>query len=331
MFKKLFLFFLVLLILISAALFYSRSFSRLTTVYVHPKWVNQAQFAGMFSAKEKGLYRNEGLNVVFEEFEPGNKPVEKLVDGSISFAITSAEELLLARDAGAKVKAVAAIYQISPYALVSLKEEDITFPSDFRGKTLALKGNKIEEKILYQILLGSVGLSDKDVSMNNLGFKYLEHEDLVSGRADVVNLYRTDQVYFFEKEGIDYNIIYPEKFGSSILNDIIVAREDLIESNPEIVRDFVSATIKGWEYSLSNKEKSVEHTLKYVTKDSYKDAEYQMFILEKSENLIKPNVGERIGSMTHEEWNDLYLTMVEQGFVKEGLDVSEVFTMEFVY
>ena len=71
----------------------------------------------------------------------------------MDFALISAEELLIARSSGVPVKAVAAIYQISPYALVALSDSEIETPADFKGKTLGSKGGKVEEELFYLLLL----------------------------------------------------------------------------------------------------------------------------------------------------------------------------------
>lgn len=302
----------------------------LKRVVVGPKWVNQAQFAGMFTAKERGFYQNRGLDVSFKEFSDDTDRVDDLMKKRTDFTLMSAEEFLHYRSEGVPIKAIAAFYQISPLAVVSLSEKMIESPADLKGKKLGNKGGKMEEKLIYDLLLSSVGLREADVNTVKLGFDHHELDDLREGRSDTVDLYRTDQLYLFDKAKVDYEIIYPELFGINIFNDILVVREELAEADPEVIRDFLAATVQGWEQVLLDPSGAVEETLKYVTAGEYKDRDYQRYILEQSLPLIKPDANSVMGMMTYFQWNRLYEQMVQSGLVKGGLSVERVFTIEFL-
>lgn len=294
------------------------------------KWVNQAQFAGLYSAIEEGFYRQNGLSVSIKEFEPGVDYIDDLLSGKTDFAIISAEEFLINVDEGNKITAIAAIYQVSPYALVSLKDKNINSPADFVGKNLGVKAGKIEEELIYEILLSSFGIPKSDVNIKNVGFNKYEYQDLIDNDVDVIDLYRTDQLYLFDKSNVKYNVIFPERYGVNIYNDLIVTRNDLIQQNPELVSNFISSTIRGWEYVLNNKEKAIENTLKYVTVDMYKDYDYQLNILNKSIPLIKQDAGGKIGLMSLDRWKSLYQTMINKKIIKNKINIEEVFTNRFL-
>jgi len=301
-----------------------------TQTTVGLKWLHQAQFAGMYFAQEEGVYKKHGLDVMFQEFDFETDQIDDLVSGKTDFALISSEELLLAADRGESIQAVAAIYQFSPYAITMLKESGIDKPIDFEGKTLGNKGGKLEEELFYLLLLESAGLTPEDATIKKLGFEQREIDDLRSGAADTVGLYRTDQLYFYKKEGLDYSIIYPEQYGLNVYNDVLVTRTDLIEQDPDMVRSFVRATVAGWEKVIEYPEKAIEYSLLYVTNDAYNDLTYQHFILEESIPLIRPNDAYTIGNMTHAHWERQYTSMRQKNMVKTDVDVSEIFTTEFL-
>ena len=104
------------LILVTLALFMGvLAYERIhkpDTVRVRLKWLNQAQFAGFYVAKEKGFYSRQNLNV---HLEPGGLdfPAIQLVgSGTDDFGVTGAEEILLARSKGIPVVAIALISQL---------------------------------------------------------------------------------------------------------------------------------------------------------------------------------------------------------------------------
>jgi ABC-type nitrate/sulfonate/bicarbonate transport system substrate-binding protein len=328
--KKIFIIIIAVILGILALVYFVWRFLPVKKVVVGPKWVNQAQFAGLFVAKDKGIYRKYGLDTSFREFSSDVDLFSDLVNGKTDFTITSAEEYLLARDKGLSVMAVSAYYQSSPYAIVSLTESGIKNPADFKGKVLGNKSGKVEESLIYELLLNSVGLTTNDVQIKILGFDKKEMENLVMKNADVIDLYRTDQLYFFDKEGIKYNIIYPEQFGIGTFNDVLVTRIDLIKSDPALVRNFVRASSEGWEEAFKNKSKAVDYTLNHVTSNAYKDRDYEMYILEQSEPLIKPNSNNRIGIMDYIHWDRLYREMKTRKFITKEFSVNDLFTNEFL-
>ena len=299
-------------------------------VVVRLKWKAQAQFAGMFFAEESGFYSRNRLKTEFKEYDPKIDRVEEVSSGQSDFAILSAEEYLKAVDGGKNIKAIAAIYQLSPYAIVSSENSKIESPSDFKGKKLGMKGGNQEQEMFYRLLLSSAGLSEKDAQLVPRDFSTTEVEDLDSGDVDTVGVYRTSELYYFGKNNIPYSIIYPEQFGINIYNDILVTRKSLLDEDPELVKNFLQATVEGWESVVKDNDGGIKATLKFATTDSYKDEEYEKFILTKSIPLIKSNPSTHIGSMTFANWNKLYTQMAELGLVKGNLDIEDLFTNDYL-
>ena len=294
------------------------------------KWVHQAQFAGLYSAEEKGYYKNKGLDVTIHELSSEITPIDSLLQKKTDFALLSVDEFLTTVDAGEDIVAVAAFYQVSPYAFASLKENNISDPSDYLGKTLGTKGAKPEQKLAYLILLESFGITESDVNFKVLGFETTEFNDLVNNNTDVIDLYRTDQLYFFEKNNVDYDIIYPERYGANINNDILVTRREVIEKNPKLVKKFVRASIQGWEYTIDNPEKAIEHTLKYVTNEAYLDLDYETYILENSIPLVKPTTTSQIGDLNEKQMSEAYDALKKNNFISTDFDVKDFYTKEFL-
>lgn len=288
-------------------------------VTLSPKWVNQAQFAGVFVARDLGIYTKHGLDVTIAPFKSASNVPDDLLSGRSQFGLMSATEFLAQYASGKDLVAVAAFYQVSPYMVASLKSSGIESPSQFAGKTIGIKGGPgAEATVVFDLLLRSAGLSDADVTYTILPFGPSEREDLEQEVADVVGFYRT-RLFQFEKEGLSYNAIYPEQYGAGLYNDVLVVTRDFLEHHPDQVRSFVRATVAGWEYAYDNIDEAVAITLRYVTDDSYKDIDYERYILEKSEPLMRPT-GTRfpIGRMVAEDWQLFYDSLQARGFLEES-------------
>lgn len=60
----------------------------LTKVKLELKWKHQFQFAGFYMAKEKGFYRQHGLDVQILERNKKSSPLEDVLRGDVQFGIS---------------------------------------------------------------------------------------------------------------------------------------------------------------------------------------------------------------------------------------------------
>src|SRR5919205_3549030 len=73
---------------------------KLTKVTLQLKWVTQAQFAGYYAAKEKGYYKDFGLNVNIKVGGPSITPETVVASGQADIGIDWLPSLLASRDTG---------------------------------------------------------------------------------------------------------------------------------------------------------------------------------------------------------------------------------------
>ena len=70
--------------IISLILICSASFAKnLTHVKVELKWFHQFQFAGIYAAKEKGIYEKYGLDVEIVERNPNSSPLQDVLSDKV--------------------------------------------------------------------------------------------------------------------------------------------------------------------------------------------------------------------------------------------------------
>lgn len=291
-------------------------------------WLHQAQFAGFYVAQEKGFYKEAGLEVTLKEFEENLNNIDELVNGDVDFSLVSPLEAITSVNGGKKVKAIGVVYQTSPLAFASLKATNIKSPADFKGKILGAKGGNQESKIKYRAILQSFDLKESDVTIKDADYSVDEAEDLTSHRVDLIDLYRTDQPYLMTQKGVDFELLLPEHFGFVGYGDTLVTTDQLIVQNPKLVKNFVQASFKGWEYTLTHPEEALEITKKYENKD-YTDPKREKHILEQSIPLIQPTGGNKVGHMDFSIWNQIAKQAESSELIKKNFDVTQVFTNEF--
>jgi ABC-type nitrate/sulfonate/bicarbonate transport system substrate-binding protein len=101
------------------------------------KWRHQFQFAGFYTALEKGYYHEAGFDVTIIPATPGTDPVEIVLKGGADFGVASSE-LVLRYARGDPVVVLASIFQHSPLTLFVRRDAGIDTVHDLAGHKVAL-------------------------------------------------------------------------------------------------------------------------------------------------------------------------------------------------
>ncbi|MBW2981639.1 ABC transporter substrate-binding protein [Candidatus Woesearchaeota archaeon] len=291
-------------------------------VNVRLKWLHQAQFAGFYTAEQKGFYEENGIDVTLNPGGVDFPAVQMVSSGGEQFGITGADQILLAREKGIPVVALAVIYRKSPFVLFALKDSGITEPEDFVGKNIGVKlgGN---EELTYRAMMRNAGVDTAEVTETPV--KY-DISPLLSGQINVWPGYAINEPITAQEKGYDVNIIWPSDYGVNLYADTLFTTEDMIENNPDLVKRFVEATLEGWNYAYNNQDEAVTYTLIYsdqLTK------EHETEMMQASLELLKPDE-KPIGTMDREIWEDMQKLLVDNGFMENPVDIDKVYTNQFL-
>ncbi|HTL98969.1 MAG TPA: ABC transporter substrate-binding protein, partial [Holophagaceae bacterium] len=204
------------------------------------KWYPQFQFAGYYAAEHQGLYRAEGLDVVLEPGGKGIDPVAEVLSGRAQFGVGDSD-LLLARAQGKPVVVLAAVFQHSPYILLTRGRDRLTQPSDLVGKTVMTLNDQGEAQMRAMLL--AEGIDPAKV-------RFVPHswdlQDLASGKVDGMTAYLTVEPYQLQKLGVSPGIMRPSDYGIDFYGDCLFTTEDEIKRHPDEVEAVLRATRAGW-------------------------------------------------------------------------------------
>ncbi|MBX9812437.1 MAG: ABC transporter substrate-binding protein [Burkholderiales bacterium] len=290
-------------------------------VTVRLKWFHQAQFAGFYVAKEKGFYKEAGLDVALQPGGPDFPAIQMISGGNEQFGVTGADQILVARSREVPVVALAVLYRKSPFVLFSLKNSGIDAPEKFAGKRIGVKlgGN---EELIYRAVLKKAGSTGP---INEVPVKF-DMTPLLTGQVDVWPGYVINEVLTAREKGFDVNVIWPSKYGINLYADTLFTTEKMLREKPELVQRFVAATLKGWNYAVANPEEAAKLTLKYGPKLTF-DHEYAM--MRESIPLLQPDKAP-IGSMDPTAWKSLYDFLMQGGFIKKAVEVDKAYATNFL-
>jgi NitT/TauT family transport system substrate-binding protein len=291
-----------------------------TSVTVALAWTHQAQFAGLYAADQKGYYAAEGLAVTFVEGGPSVDPIATVGSGKAQFGDNAGDVLLVSRAAGKPVKAIAVIYRRSARVYVSLASSGITRPQDMAGKTISLNASG---RAPFEAMMNRVGIQPNQYTLVN---STSDLAPFYSGQVQVRAVYLTNEVLTMQAAGYALNIIYPDDYGIHNYGDVLMATDELIASQPDLVLRFLRASLKGWTYAVENPGETGAMVQKY---NPQADPKLQVGQMTASLPLI--NTGEdHIGWMKPETWAGMEKLLTDQGVITAPLDVTSAYTMQFL-
>ena len=231
-------------------------------------WKHQFEFAGFYIAKEKGFYTDAGLDVDIKEFNFGINLVEDVLSGASDIGI-GRSSLVLNKLQGQNIVLLNALYQSSPYVLLSLKRSDITKVKDFKNKRIMLSDN------LESIAAISSMMKVKNIQEHS--YVKIPHsfniDDLINHKTDLMTTYISNEPYHLQERNISYTIFNPKDYGFDFYSDILFTSKNYLQNNKESLKKFQEASLKGWEYAFSHMEETADLIVaKYNTQNKSKEA-----------------------------------------------------------
>lgn len=281
-----------------------------TPVSLQLKWRHGFQFAGYYAAQEKGYYRDAGLDVTLLEAHPGVDVVADVTSGRADFGVGTSG-LLVARQAGAPVVVLAAIFQHSPLVLVARKDASVQSVHDLSGRTLMVEPGS-EELLAY--------LRSEHISTDKL--KYVEHsfdpQDLIEGRVDAISGYSSNEPFFLDKAGFEYFVFTPRSAGIDFYGDNLFTSEARLRFTPDLVRAFREASLRGWRYAMEHPEEIAE--LIHSRYSAAQSLDFYLFEARQMVPLMRPDLVE-IGYMNPGRWEHIVETYREMGMLRRDFDL----------
>jgi signal transduction histidine kinase len=277
-------------------------------VSIYLAWTHQFQFAGYYAAVEKGFYKEQGIDVTLVPGTHSNN-VEVILGGEFQYGVGTGG-LLITNPRANEITVLAAIMQQSPVTLITLKSNNIQTLTDLEGKSIT---GGIEIKLM---------LASANVDLDQVTFAGLTTSfgNLTNGTFDAVSYYVTDYKNDLGSDTLKINSFRPIEYGVNFYGECLFTSREEILSNPERAGKIREATIKGWEYAISNPEEIIEIILeKYPSGLSRQDLQKEAQITIHS--LMQPLYYD-VGDMQFSKWNQMAESMKSFGIIEEKPDLA---------
>lgn len=314
----------VLLVLVTSILLTGctqKTDSNKDKVKLRLKWIMHSQFAGYFTAEQKGFYEQNGIDV---EIIPGgaeSPSIQMVASGSEHFGITGMGQLMEARAKGVPIVALATIYRKNPLIWFSVNS-NITTAQDLVGKKVGVTIGSNSD-ILFRAMLKKAGVDINQVE--TLPVTY-DISSLLVGKIDAYEGYMINQPLSARENGFETYIINPTDYGINFYGDTLFTTEEMIEKNPDLVRRFVKASIEGWEYAYDNPDEAVTYTMMY--NDQLK-REHETGLMQISLDLIRPD-DKPIGTIERSVLEEMHELLISNDILDKPINIDELYTTEFL-
>jgi putative hydroxymethylpyrimidine transport system substrate-binding protein len=289
--------------------------------YVNP------DHAGVYVALDRGYFREAGLDVRPHVPSDPSAPIKEVAAGRVDLAISYEPEVLLARDQGLPVKAVAALVPKPLTSLIWLAGSGIKDVRDLRGKTIATAGIPYQSDYL-ETILEREDLGPGDVDEVNVQQGLLPA--ILSGRADAM------LGGFLNVEGVDLRlrgegptVIPVNRLGIPSYDELVlVANSEDVEDDPDPIRLFIAALERGTEAAADDPAAATKAIL-----DAGRglNPEFTAAEVRKTLPLLLPEGGnDPYGYMDPAEWDEFSHFFADHGVIEELPSTDDLLTNDLL-
>jgi NitT/TauT family transport system substrate-binding protein len=288
-------------------------------------FISLGRHAPWYVALGKGYYKEEGLNVTILPSKGTADAIRTVVTGGAEFGFIDVPSLVAAGASGSVVKIVSPSYQKPPYCIFSLNPgANIDTAKKLNNLELGSSSASFVPRI-WAAIMEMNGVDSKTMKIVNIDAP-ARVPMLVSGKVPAIDLFiMSEPAIRRASPNAKPVCLFAGDLGLEIYSNSIGVHEDYLKKNPEVVKKFVRASLRGWQDTFANPQEAVKIQLQYVK------ALDPQIVLEEIEILrrvaITPEVEKNgLGIMTFERMKNTV------DFINKNIDVpGQKLTAEQIY
>ena len=298
-----------------------------TKVKLALDWYPNANHTGLYIALEKGYFKDE--NIAIEIYTPSDPStvLQTVGAGQDDFGISYQPDLILAKSKNIPVKSVLAFVQHPLNIIMTLKESNITRPSDLKGKKIAYPGIPLNENLLDTLLKSDGLVGKEEVELINTGYDLVP--PLIGKTVDAcLGCYLSHETIMAENEGYPVNVMRMEQWGVPDYYELVlVASDEMVANNKDLVRRMTRAISKGYNDAISNPKEGIDNLIKSTNEEIDEAIEYPG--VELLAPLWVDNNG-KFGVQTEDKWATFSKWLYDTDQITSIPETNNLFTNEFV-
>lgn len=296
-------------------------------------WTASGEHSAYFLAREKGFYRDEGLDVDILDGSGSGTVLQLAANGSSPVVQADAATMMRGVTSGMPVKAVAVPLQVSPSAFIYRADSPRpTKVSEVKGMRIAMSAGD-SGMAIFSAFLGKVGLKPDDVQIITVSSTAAKDQAMLSKQADALIGFFMDQGVRLEPQTgvkIGYTRLY-DLAGVNALSSAIIVNNDWLKDprNEDALRRFLRASQRGWQYAFENRAEAAESFFK--AKPGIPLA-ISRGTLEGAMTLIRTEHSKKLPILASavEDWKDTQQLLATYAQLKPMPDVNAYYTNTYL-
>lgn len=232
--------------------------AKLVKIKVQLQWFPGSQFAGLYAALDQKYFEAEGLDVELIAGGFGINPFDIVRGKRADIGIATGDQVLIQSYDKKEFMAFGTVFNRS-IACFMAKKGKVSGLEGFKGKTVGVYRSFDTENILLAML--------KQHNINTNELKIVDASILETFYKDEINIfpsYRINEPITAKLEkNLDVDLFNPEDYGVQFYSDTYFATSEYFKNNKDVLKKFIKASAKGWDYAKKNQALTLKAVLNY--------------------------------------------------------------------
>lgn len=293
--------------------------TQITKVKLMLDYTPNTNHTGIYVADSLGYYADAGIDL--EIIQPSDIATEAVVaSGSSQFGISVGENVAMFDSQEDSLESIYGILNTNTSGFLSRSDRNIKRPKDFEGKTYCGWGSDIESSLINTIVAADGGDPSK-VKIITATSSLLDENT----ECDVIWAFAGWDKIHLENNDVAINYIPFTDYGVDWYTPVIITSNEYLDENPELVKQFIKATQKGYQYAIDNPAKSADILLEAAP-------ELDRELVENSQQYLSPyyqTAGQPLGYQEPEIWKTFTVWLNQNNLITES-DSTKFYTNSYV-
>jgi NitT/TauT family transport system substrate-binding protein len=293
--------------------------------YLLPAPISLPAFGPFVVAKQRGYFKAEGLDITFQIAKGGVDVAKQVGAGNAVVGGGIGDTPIIVRPNGVPVKAVAVLGGGALMQLVLDKDKNLHTVKDLKGKTITVLAYQDTTYFALLGMLASQGMTKDDVNAQAAGPVNV-WKLFLSGQSDA---FASTPDWTALVMGAKKNIeVIPSDSLFKSMAQAIIASDETIAKNPQLIQKIVTATLKGMKDIMADPAGAAADFVKATPELAGKEA----FVTLSFELYNKYVYGGQkvLGEMDEARLSALQDFYVKEGLVKSRTAMKDLYTNQFV-
>ncbi|MGH2404619.1 MAG: ABC transporter substrate-binding protein [bacterium] len=304
--------------------------AELERVSLRTNWLWYGSHSVFFLAKEKGFYRDVGLEVDIKQGNGSANVARLIANRDSTFGYIAIGPLINQAAQGAPIIGVATIDAIGADAVLCNPDTGVRKIQELNGKQiLTTAGSSLNA--FWPVVVKNAGLDEKSIKLVNVAESALVPSYL-KGMAPCLLGGIDDKPAEIEANGGKKPVIFLySDYGVDQPGVAIATHKRLVQDKPDLVRRFVYATLRGVKAAKENPDAAVKALSDWSTLDEagMKQAR-QVLDVTLSILISRNNTEKRLGLNVKKDWESALQLLKTYRGLETNMTGDQLYTNQFV-